>query len=131
MTDKPVIKTFEDVYGISPGKIDISDKHITATEVQLRMKEASKRFPTPNFSGAINALARKFRRIDLLDALQGSREDRLGYCIYRAAAKSQCDLVCYGTAIYDPNKLSELAVRWFERLQRLAERMEVNTNGSR
>ncbi len=100
----------------------MTDGPMTATEVQFRMAEANKRFQSPDFSGAINALARRFKRVALRDALQGSREDRMRYCLERATAKPMTDLACCGTAIYDPNKLSELAVRWFLRLERLAHR---------
>ena len=100
----------------------MTDGPMTATEVQFRIKEASKRFPTPDFSGVINALARRFKRAALRDALQGSREDRMRYCLGRATAKPMIDLACYGTAVYDLNKLSELAIRWFLRLERLAHR---------
>jgi hypothetical protein len=98
----------------------MTDKYMTATEVQVRMKESLKRFPTPNFNGIINDIARRLRRIALQDALQGSSQDRLNYCFGRATAKPITDLACYGTAVYDPNKLSELAIRWFIRLERLA-----------
>lgn len=96
--------------------------NMTATEIQFRMDETSERFPTPNFSGAINALARRMRRVALLDALQGSSEDRMNYCLNRATAIPMINLTYYGTAVYDPNKLSELAVRWFMRLERIADR---------
>ena len=100
----------------------MTDKHMTATEVKFRQDEALKRFPAPNFSGVINALARTVRREALRSALQGSHEDRMRYCLERATAKPMTDLACYGTAVYDPNKMSELAVRWFDRLDRLADR---------
>ena len=118
MTDKFMTVTSGEVYGRSPGMIALPDKHMTATEVQSRVKESLKRFPTPNFSGAINALARTVRREALRSALQGSREDRMRYCLSRATTKPMTDLACYGTAVYDPNKMSELAIRWFLRLER-------------
>lgn len=111
----------------------MTDKCMTATEVQFRMKEVNKRFPSPDFSGLINALARITRRIALLDVLRGSSQDRMNYCLSRAAAKPMTDLACYGTVVCDPDKLGELAARWFIRLERLASRMrkeEVNINGS-
>ena len=97
---------------------------MTATEVRFRMNEAIKRMPAPDFSSTIYVLARKMRRMVLRDALQGSREDRLKYCFSRAVAKPIANLACYGTcygtAVYDPNELSELALRWFLRLEHLA-----------
>ena len=100
----------------------MTDGPMTATEVQARMDEWSKHTPAPNFSSAIYALARRLQRAALLNAIQGSPEDRFAYCVSRAAAKATTDLACYGTAVYDPNKLSELGVRWFLRLERLANR---------
>ena len=96
---------------------------MTATEVQFRIKEANKRFPVPNFSGIIYALAREMRRTALRNALQGSSKDRFAYCLDRAAAKPMTDLACRGTAIYDPVKLSKLVVRWFLRLERMAKKV--------
>ena len=96
----------------------------TATEVQLRVSEANKRFPVPDFSSAIYDLARRVSRVALFNALQGSREDRFKYCVNRAAAKPTIDLTCYGTAVYDLNEISELAARWFFRLERLADQMK-------
>ena len=96
------------------------DKPMTATEVQARMSEWCRRpLVAPDFSSGINVLIRKTKRIALRSALQGSHEDRLRYCLSRATAKPMADLACYGTAEYDPNKLSELAVRWFLRLERI------------
>ncbi len=100
----------------------MTDGPMTATEVQFRMDEARKRFPVPNFSSVIYALARKAKREALRSALQGSSEDRIAYCLNRVAVKLMSDLVCYGTVVYDPNKMSELAIRWLDRLERLAHR---------
>ncbi len=100
----------------------MTDRPMTATEVQFRMDEWNKRFPVPDFSSVIYALARRANRAALRSALQGSREDRFAYCVSRAAAKPMTDLACYGTAEYDPNVLSVLAARWFFRLERLAQK---------
>lgn len=96
--------------------------HMTATEVQLRMKESLKRGSTPNFSGVINDILRRVQRATLLEALQGTSEDRIAYCLNRVAAKPMIDFACYGTAEYNPDKMGELAIRWLDRLERLAKR---------
>lgn len=120
MNNKRMTVNSGEIYGVSPGMIALPGKPMTATELQFRIAEANKRFPTPNFSGALDAMLRITRRALLRDALQGSCRDRMNYCLSRAAAKPMIDLSCYGTAVYDPNKLSELAARWFDRLERLA-----------
>ncbi len=96
------------------------DKPMTATEVQFRMKESLKRFPSPDFSGPILHLLRITKRAALRSALEGSSEDRIAYCLNRVAAKPMVDLACYGTATYDTNKMSELAIRWLDRLERIS-----------
>lgn len=96
------------------------DKPMTATEVQVRMDEAFKRFPTPDFSSAIYDLARRAKRAMLLEALQGSSKDRMSYCINRAITRPMTDLMCYGTVKYDPDVLKQLADGWFLRLERLS-----------
>ncbi len=101
----------------------MTDGPMTATEVRARERESFKRHSlTPDFSGALSDLLRRLRRAALRVALKGSSEDRYAYCIYRASAKPMTNLTCYGSALYDPKKLSELAARWFFRLERLAKK---------
>ncbi len=119
------LKTFDDIYGCSPNIIYPSDKHMTATEVRFRMDESLKRFPTTNFNGALNNIARRMKRSVLLEALKGSRQDRFLYCVSRAASKPTIDLLIYGTSILDADKLSKLAMWWFIRLERLALKVKL------
>ena len=112
MTDK--------IYGRSPGMIALSDKPMTATELEFRMEEALLRFPVPDFSHALQDIARRVKRAALLSALRGSSKDRLEYCLSRAAAKPMIDLACFGISVCNLDKTSELASRWFLRLERIA-----------
>jgi len=104
----------------------MNNKLMTATEVQVRMDEANKRFTAPDFTGIINDIARRMRRATLLGAIQGSSQDRMSYCLSKATARSVIDFAAYGSALYDPNKQAELTLRWFARLERLARRENEN-----
>ena len=63
---------------------------------------------------------RVLKRASLEVALSGSSEERLRYCIVRAAAKHIHDFEVFGCSQVDLDTLGKRAAWWFGRLERLA-----------
>lgn len=92
---------------------------MTATEVLQRCAES--KAPAPQFD--LSHIVRTLRRAALRTALDGSSDDRLRYCIDRAAATHMSDFVCFGHSEANMEQFRSLTARWFDRLERLAARL--------
>lgn len=71
---------------------------------------------------ALRKLARRKRRETLQYALKGTIENRLDYCLARAAEQQTIELLTCGIAGFDSRRAARLALHWFERLDRIARR---------
>lgn len=67
----------------------------------------------------VSIVSRLTRREVLLAAIEGSRQERAQYAIWRASMFVTRDLVLWGRAEYDPEKIAKRALQIFYRLERL------------
>lgn len=66
--------------------------------------------------------ARSASRCALSIALNGTPSDRWRYCVNRACARSEAELATFGSTLIDTDRLARLAVRWFYRLELIAQK---------